>query len=277
MPPWRNLVVRPVAKAPWRMPRSWTVADASLPVPFLARVRVPASSRRFARPAAVLAAGVLVMLLASSCAEAATAPPASSPTPAPCPAASGDTICILVLGDSIAAGEGVAGPDRWPARLEALLREDSPGRDITVSNWAQGGSQIDLLEDRVADLPLGSYEVAIVIAGVNDAAVRSVDEWVPRYTAVIEKLEEAGVTVVIGTAPPTFEGGVFTDRFAAVAAELRALAGSRPMLDIEREWKAIGVGTVGGYYLDAVHQNSSGQAVIAERARTIVNEILRAP
>ena len=143
-----------------------------------------------------------------------------------------------------------------------------------VSNWAQGGSQINLLESRVAELPLGSYDVAIVITGLNDTTVRPLDEWSPRYKAAIEKLESAGLTVVIGTAPPALEGGVFTDRFAAVADELRAIAGTRPMLDLEQDWRELGAETAGGYYLDVIHQNAAGQAVIAERARSVLDEIL---
>lgn len=215
------------------------------------------------------------MFLASSCAIAATAPPEASSTPAPCPVASSDpATCILVLGDSIASGEGAAGPDRWPARLEAALRQDLPGRNIIVSNWAQAGSQVDLLETRVAELPLESYEVAIVITGLNDTAVRSVDAWAPRYSAAIDKLEDAGLTVVFGTAPPAFEGGVFTDTYASVAEELRDIAGTRPMLDLERHWRELGVGRAGDYYVDHIHQNAAGQALIAEQARSILRVIL---
>jgi lysophospholipase L1-like esterase len=218
---------------------------------------------------------MLAMVLVSSCATASTATPVPSATPAPCPATAGDAAtCILVLGDSIAAGEGAAGTDRWPARLEALLREDLPDRNVMVSNWAQGGSQINLLESRATEMPLDAYEVAIVITGLNDTSLMRIDQWAPRYVAAIEKLEDAGVKVVIGTAPPTFEGGVFTDRFAAVAEELREIAGDRPMLDIAKEWQELGVDTAADYYLDVVHQNAKGQAVIAALARTVVTDVL---
>ena len=143
-----------------------------------------------------------------------------------------------------------------------------------VSNWAQAGSQIDLLESRVAELPLGSYDVAIVITGLNDTSVRPLAAWSPRYQAAIEQLEDAGLTVVIGTAPPALEGGVLTDRFAAVADELRAIAGTRPMLDLENDWRALGVDTAAGYYHDELHQNAAGQAAIAERARAVLTPIL---
>ena len=266
-----------IAERPFMRARSAAGASRSTddaPTPRRRHVPTPGAVPWRARPMVLVAAGMLAMLLVSSCATASTATPTASATPAPCRGTSDDTTCILVLGDSIAAGEGAAGVDRWPSRLEALLRQDLPGRDVMVSNWAQGGSQINLLEDRVAELPLGSYDVAIVITGLNDASVRPLDEWSPRYRAAIEQLEDAGLAVVIGTAPPALEGGAFTERFAAVADALRTIAGTRPMLDLDQEWRALGVGTAGGYYVDAIHQNAAGQAVIAERAREVLVPIL---
>ena len=39
---------------------------------------------------------------------------------------------------------------------------------------------------------------------------------------------------------------------AAVAEALRAIAGTRPMLDLEKDWRDLGVPTAAGYYLDEV-------------------------
>jgi lysophospholipase L1-like esterase len=226
----------------------------------------------------VVMAGVLSMSIASACAPASSpAATASSPAAGLCRASTREpTTCILVLGDSIASGEGATGSDRWPARLETLLRTDVPERTVIVSNLAQAGSQVDLLERQAAELPLEPYDVAIVISGVNDTNTRRIDQWAPRYANVIDALEDAGLTVVIGTAPPTLEGGVFTDRFAEVAEELRTIAGDRPMLDLAQEWLDIGIDTAGDYYQDDIHQNAAGQAAIAERARVVVGAILQA-
>jgi peptidoglycan/LPS O-acetylase OafA/YrhL/lysophospholipase L1-like esterase len=274
-----RIAERPFMRA--RPPMTRTVSTNDAPrstddalTPRRRHVPTPAPVPWRNRPVALVTAGVLAMFLVSSCASAPPATPTASATPVPCGGSSNDSTCVLVLGDSIAAGEGAAGVDRWPARLEALLRQDLPGRHVLVSNWAQGGSQINLLESRVAELPLGSYAVAIVITGLNDTNVRPLDEWSPRYEAAIKKLEDAGLTVVIGTSPPALEGGVFTDRFKAVAEALRAIAGTRPMLDLEKDWRDLGVPTAAGYYLDEVHQNAAGQAVIAERARAVVAPIL---
>ena len=223
----------------------------------------------------VVLAGVLMMSVVSACAPATSpADLTSSPTAGPCPSSGEPTSCILVLGDSIASGEGATGSDRWPARLEALLRTNFPERTVTVSNLAQAGSQVDLLERQVAALPLEPYDVAIVISGINDASTRTIDQWAPRYAAVIEALEDAGLTVVIGTAPPTLEDGAYTDRFPEVAAELRMIAGDGPMLDLAKDWLDLGVDTAGDYYKDEIHQNAAGQALIAEKARVVVGAIL---
>jgi lysophospholipase L1-like esterase len=236
--------------------------------------------RKPARPVGVVVvalAGVLAAVTFASCAPVSSpAAVVSSPTAGPCPASTREpTSCILVLGDSIASGEGAAGSDRWPARLETLLRTDFPGRTVIVSNLAQAGSQVELLERQIAELPLEPYDVAIVISGVNDTSTRQIEQWAPRYAKVIDALEAAGLTVVIGTAPPTLEGGAFTDRYAQVAEELRTIAGGRPMLDLAKDWLDLGVDTAGAYYADDIHQNAAGQAVIAEKARPIVGAILQ--
>ena len=46
------------------------------------------------------------------------------------------------------------------------------------------------------------------------------------------------------------------------------------MLDIAKEWKDLGVDGAGSYYLDMIHPNAAGQALIAQRAKAILDEIL---
>jgi hypothetical protein len=55
---------------------------------------------------------------------------------------------------------------------------------------------------------------------------------------------------------------------------LRAIAGTRPMLDLEKDWRELGAETAAGYYVDVLHQNAAGQTVIAQRARAVLAPIL---
>jgi len=68
--------------------------------------------------------------------------PEWSPEPAP------GTYRIAVAGDSVAAGQGVAVEDAFPARLEALLRAE--GRPVEVANLALAGADARRVMGRLA-------------------------------------------------------------------------------------------------------------------------------
>jgi lysophospholipase L1-like esterase len=233
--------------------------------------RLPAGGRHH-----VLGALIAATLLLGSC---ATSQPSAFPSPKPLPTQHGcttmrsaDSLCILVLGDSLGVGAPLNGDDRWWMRLRPLLEARLPGRSISIDNWAVSGSHVDVLESAARDQPeLGTYDVAIVIEGVNDVFVMPVDAWRPRYEAAITQLEARGLTVVITAPPPLFENGAFGNLFDATAEVVRTLAaGQRPLLDIAARWHADGAPLAATYYVDWIHQGSAGQALMATMARDVV-------
>jgi lysophospholipase L1-like esterase len=181
-------------------------------------------------------------------------------------------LCILILGDSIAAGVPIAGDGRWWPHLRSLLAAALPGRTVAIDSWAVPGSQVAVLESAARDQPeVGTYDLAIVIEGVNDAHVLSAESWRPRYQAAITDLEAKGLIVVIGAPPPSFENGAFGTRFDAIAAAVRVVSATgRPLLDIAARWRADGAGRAGAYYADAIHQSAAGQDLMAMMAFDIV-------
>jgi lysophospholipase L1-like esterase len=187
-----------------------------------------------------------------------------------------DSLCIIVLGDSIAVGVPVEGDGRWWARLERLLATALPGRTIEVDNWAVSGSQVDVLESAARDQPaVGTYDIAIVIEGVNDEHVLTAAAWQPRYEAAIAMLESKGLTVIVTAPPPSYENGVFGTRYDPFAQAVRDVASrGRPLLDIAGRWHAAGATLAGTYYVDAIHQGAQGQVLMATMARDLVFEAL---
>lgn len=145
------------------------------------------------------------------------------------------TTYILMLADSITSGEGAAGADRWPARLEALLREDVPERNIVVSNGQVRGRLGAALHCRHREARGGRAQGG------------------HRHRA------------------PHARGGAFTDKFERVARTLHVIASGRPMLDIAKEWHERGAETTAGFYGDLIQPNAEDQADIAQRARAILN------
>ncbi len=220
-----------------------------------------------------------VLVFALTVAIACTAKSGSPmPSPPPCdpPAAARVVLNILVLGDSIAAGDPLTGKDRWSATLERLLAAALLERVVHVCNAAVGGSRIDFLESSIAGRSdLGSYDVALVIEGVNDDGFTPLDEWARRYGAAVAKLEAGGLVVVIGTAPPTLVQGRFTDRYQPIAEELRRIAAveGRVLLDVDGHWRDLGPEEAGPFYSDLIHQGPAGQAVIAEMAASLIRTL----
>lgn len=227
------------------------------------------------------AAGLASVFLLTACATTVPTPQAP-PTPLPRQAgcaitAMPDSLCILILGDSIAEGVPIAGDARWWPRLRALLDAALPGRPIAIDNWAVSGSQVAVLESAARDqLEVGTYDLAIVIEGVNDEHVMSADSWRPRYETAIAALEAKGLTVIVAAPPPNYENGAFGTRYDAVAAAVRDVASrGRPLFDIAARWHADGPEVAGTYYVDLIHQGMTGQVLMATMARDVVFEALR--
>ena len=233
-------------------------------------------SRRRAVPAWVAAA-----LLVAGCTSAQVANGRPSPLPRqPGCAIRADlnALCILILGDSIGVGVPVEGDDRWWIRLRNGLAKDLPGRAVEIDNWAVSGSRVDVLESAARDQPdLITYDIAIVIEGVNDLNDVTVDEWRPHYAAAIAALEAKGLIAILATPPPDFANATFGTRYDGTAAAIRDLAasGSRPLLDLAARWRSDGAERAATYYVDFIHQGVAGQKVMAAMAREVVLDALK--
>jgi len=239
----------------------------------------PEVVRAFAVFAALAALGAVAIGTLASQRPGVNPPPSPLPAQAGCAAAKeADSLCIVVLGDSIGVGVPVEGDDRWWPRLGRLLEANLPGRTIRIDNWAVSGSQVDVLESAARDQPeLATYDVAIVIEGVNDLVARSVDAWKPRYEAAVAAIEAKGVRVIVTAPPPSFENGSFGTRYDGLAAAVSALAGAhRPLLDLATRWRADGPALAATYYVDSIHQALPGQILMAAMARDAVLEPIAA-
>ncbi len=207
----------------------------------------------------------------------ADAPPTPLPPQPVCRAAGEPSaLCVIVLGDSIGAGEPLEGEARWWVLLERLLAAALPDRDVAVDSWAVSGSRVDVLEAAVRDQQaLDSYDVAIIIEGVNDTFFTPLDEWAARYTAALEALEHRGIRVIPTTPPPSLEDGQFKTRYDGVAEQVRQMVTpARPILDIAARWHADGAEHAAGYYADLIHQGPEGQRIMAEMAQEMVLQVL---
>jgi len=207
-----------------------------------------------------------------------SASPAAAPIHPACAQADvSGGLCIVILGDSIGVGAPLTGDDRWWPQLRGLLEVALPGRTIAIDNWAVSGSQVDLLESSAAQPAIASYDLAIVLEGVNDVRVATpIDAWRSRYEAAVARIESQGTTVILATPPPEVSNGSFDTRFDPLAAAIRAVAATnRSLVDLSARWRADGATAATTYYVDEIHQGPAGQAVMAMLTRDVVLEALK--
>ena len=177
---------------------------------------------------------------------------------------------ILVLGDSLAAGYGLAPEDSFPVRLEERLR--AGGIDVRVRNGGVSGDTTAggraRLDWALADKP----DLVILELGANDA-LRGIDPAIVRANldAMLAKLAAAGTKVLLaGMQAPSNWGNEYKERFDAIYPELARTHGvalyqfflegvaMRPELNQP----------------DGIHPNGRGVAVLVEGIAPVVARLI---
>ena len=97
-------------------------------------------------------------------------------------------VSYLALGDSYTIGEGVAPAGRWPVQLATALQEAgqvvAEPQIIATTGWTT--DELDAGIDAAA--PQGPFGLVSLLIGVNDQyRGRSVDEYRPRFTALLQR------------------------------------------------------------------------------------------
>jgi acyl-CoA thioesterase-1 len=220
----------------------------------LARGLCPYGTRRTVFKA-LTAAGFAA--ITSICAGAARAEPAR----------------ILVLGDSIAAGYGLAADEAFPARLESHLRR--AGRKVRVIDAGVSGDTtaggLARLDWALADRP----HVVIVELGGNDG-LRGIAPQATRANldAILARLKARGPRVLLtGMLAPPNLGAEYGRAFDAIYPELAAkygvalypfvLDGVAAQPDLNQR--------------DGIHPNARGVAVMVDRIAPYVVRLLDTP
>ena len=105
-----------------------------------------------------------------------------------------EPVKLAILGDSLAAGYGLAPAQAFPSRLQAALKDK--GRNVTVINHGVSGDTtaggLERIDWMMADKP----DIVLVELGGNDM-LRALDPATTERNldAIIGKLKQAGVTV----------------------------------------------------------------------------------
>lgn len=180
--------------------------------------------------------------------------------PAPVAVAAGEPLRILVLGDSLVAGYGLAPQEAFPAQLEAALKD--LGYNVRVINAGVSGDTsaggLARLDWALADQP----QLVIVELGANDA-LRALppEETRQNLDAIIRRLKAARITVLLtGMRAPRNLGRAYYSKFDGLYPELAARhqVAFYPFFLQD-------VATVPAYNLaDGLHPNAAGVRLIVQ-------------
>ena len=168
---------------------------------------------------------------------------------------------ILMLGDSLTAGQGLATRDALPAKLQAALR--ARGLDVRMIDAGVSGDTtaggLARLEWALADRP----HAVIVALGANDA-LRAIDPALARSNLdrILDALAERRLPVLLaGMLAPRNLGPDYGAKFDAIYPELAARHGA-----LLYPFLLDGVATVAALnQADGIHPNEAGVEVVVER------------
>lgn len=189
------------------------------------------------------------------------------------PASAAPPVRLLVFGDSLAAGYGLAREDGFQIRLAAALH--AAGHDVAIldggvsgDTTAGGRARIDWA---LADHP----DAAIVELGGNDG-LRGTDPpgMAANLAAILDTLAAHHVRVLLtGMEAPPNLGAAYTAEFRAVFARL----GARPGLLFDPFFLTGVAGEAALNQADGIHPNPAGVAHIVARLLPLVITLVSAP
>lgn len=233
--------------------------------------------------AIALAAAALCVSACGSREEPPSSPPietAPAPTPAPAapsadaaaPAAAPDAPRprIVVLGDSLTAGLGLAPSEAYPTLLQKRLTDAGMNYEVVnagVSGDTSAGglSRLDWALD-------GNVKILVVALGGNDA-LRGLpaDALKRNLSQIIERAQARGITVVLAgmEAPPNY-GADYARQFHEVYPSLAKEYGVQlvPFL-----LQGVG-GVVRLNQGDGIHPTAEGARILAENVWTVLKPIV---
>ncbi len=161
---------------------------------------------------------------------------------------------VLVLGDSLAAGYGLAQPDGFQAQMQAALR--ARGQDVVLVDAAVSGDTTAGGRARL-DWALGDgADAALVELGGNDG-LRGLDPagTEANLAAILDALAGKNIPVLLSgmEAPPNL-GADYSDAFRSVFARL----GARPGLIFDPFFLEGVAGDPALNQADHIHPNPAG-------------------
>lgn len=180
---------------------------------------------------------------------------------------------LLILGDSLTAGYGLAAVESFPAQLEMALKQ--AGHKVTVVNAGVSGDTsaggLARLEWALADDP----HMVIVELGGNDA-LRGLS---PKVTfnnldSILERLKASGVQVVLaGMKAPRNLGDDYASEFDQIYPQL---ASKHNVIFYPFFLEGVALDSALNQ-VDGIHPNTAGVGVIVEKMVPVLEPLFSPP
>ncbi len=187
----------------------------------------------------------------------------------------GPAIRVALLGDSSAAGYGVESVEETPGAMLAAGVAQRADRRVHLREYAVVGAQSSDLDGQVAQALATEADVAVILIGVNDVTHTVLPSQSVRHLVeAVRRLEEAGVSVVVGTCPDLGTIKPIPPPLRQVARTWsRRLAAAQTVAVVEAGGRSVSLGSVLGpefaaapavlFGPDQFHPSAEGYASLA--------------
>jgi len=210
------------------------------------------------------------VLLAAACGSPPQKAAPAAPAPTPSPAATG--LRIVVLGDSLAAGLGLAEAEAFPAVVEDLLR--SNGHDVEVINAGISGDTSAGGLSRINWVLQQPTDILVVELGGNDALRgQDLENTESNLREIVRRGQAAGARVVLlGMDVPTNYGPDYSQDFSEMYVRIAEEENATLVPGFVRE-----VGMDPSLLQpDGLHPTAEGQRRLAEKILPVLEPLAAA-
>jgi acyl-CoA thioesterase-1 len=178
---------------------------------------------------------------------------------------------IVVVGDSLSSGYGLAADQSWVATLEDRLHSEGYGYDVVNASIA-GDTSAGGLARLPRLLDAHSPEVVVLELGGNDGLRgQPIDTLRANLSRMIELSKQHGARVVLAgmQIPPNY-GPAYTRALAAVYPDLAAKF-DVPLVDFLLDGVALHPDLM---QADSIHPNAAGQKIVFENVWRVLSQVL---
>jgi acyl-CoA thioesterase-1 len=180
---------------------------------------------------------------------------------------------VLILGDSISKGTGVAPENTYPSLLQKKIDEANLG--FTIQNASVGGDSTAKALKRLENLLKFSphVDVLVIELGFNDAAAgippKKIAENIGKVVDLIRaKQPHASLVIVAVQTPKNFkEEGKFQDVFKSIARNKHTEFVPSLLGDAANDSSMM--------QPDGIHPNAKGHAIAAENVWAVLKPLLQ--